>query len=434
MGRLYWKILGCFLVAAVISALLFGSQTSSQGQLAKLQHLQNQRLDALAIILQLGGPSAAIELLQKQQPLRPAIQLLDSQGTALYRAAKARLISASGEQLSRQVTAPDGNQYQLTSQLPSRLLIGTDARQPLLRLIAYSLISGLICAWLAWYLTRPIRLISKGAQALAKGQWQQPLTKQLGTRRDELTELAVEFDTMASTVLLQRQQLEEQQKKQRQLFNDISHELRTPLTRVRLRLALLERQHKLDNTDGEAFNQDIQRLEQLIDQLLTLARLDSPLNYPCQDYLSIGGFLSSLIEQNRQEAQQADCSVELEINSSDDTVLCNSELLRRGFENILRNCFKYAPSSPVHIQLKSLAGKQLAIVFRDFGPGISEQQLTEIFSPFSRLDNSSTQQGYGLGMAICRRAIEHHGGTISAANCQPGLAIHIALPLSKATE
>jgi two-component system sensor histidine kinase CpxA len=109
----------------------------------------------------------------------------------------------------------------------------------------------------------------------------------------------------------------------------------------------------------------------------------------------------------------------------------NKELLRRAFENILRNAIRYSyEGSLIDIELKVLE-MDAKISVRDYGPGVPEELLANIFKPFFRADDSRNDStgGIGLGLAIAHRAINLHHGRLTAVNANPGLKIQIELPL-----
>jgi signal transduction histidine kinase len=108
----------------------------------------------------------------------------------------------------------------------------------------------------------------------------------------------------------------------------------------------------------------------------------------------------------------------------------NPELLRRAVENIVRNAIRYSPDGGrVQVSLKR-AGAQYRIAVRDFGSGVPNESLMQIFDPFYRVeeDRGRTSGGVGLGLAIAKRAVELHHGSIHASNQWPGLLVEIELP------
>ena len=95
-------------------------------------------------------------------------------------------------------------------------------------------------------------------------------------------------------------------------------------------------------------------------------------------------------------------------------------------ENVIRNAIRHAPpQSAVEV---TVAGTTVRV--RDYGPGVPEEALARIFDPFYRVENDRNRVsgGVGLGLAIARRAIALHKGTIRARNADPGLLVEITLP------
>ncbi len=115
------------------------------------------------------------------------------------------------------------------------------------------------------------------------------------------------------------------------------------------------------------------------------------------------------------------------------TVVGDSDLLRRAFENVLRNALFYTPpGTGVEAQLAQ-AGGMARVAVRDHGPGVPETALPHLFDPFYRVDESRARHtgGAGMGLAIVARAVALHGGRVWAENAAPsGLLIAIELPLA----
>ncbi len=99
------------------------------------------------------------------------------------------------------------------------------------------------------------------------------------------------------------------------------------------------------------------------------------------------------------------------------------ELLRRAFENVIRNALKYnAPGATVEVALCREASGKILVEVRDHGPGLAENELDAVFQPFYRVSGMAKAgtAGYGLGLAIAKRAIERHQGSINLSNCADG--------------
>ena len=144
---------------------------------------------------------------------------------------------------------------------------GIHASGILLRWSVPLLVSGLICYLLTRYLTAPVLRLREASQHLAMGDLSTRAATGMERRRDELGSLVRDFNTMAARI-------EELVSRQRQLIYDISHELRSPLARLNVALDL-GRQRKGDDPAFDHMEQDIERLNEMIERLLTVARLDA---------------------------------------------------------------------------------------------------------------------------------------------------------------
>jgi two-component system sensor histidine kinase CpxA len=324
--------------------------------------------------------------------------------------------------------AASGNRYVLVAELPPTPPFGP----PPLRIIAKHLgiaiaISGLICFLLARYLASPIGSVRMAAQRIAEGDLE-ARTGRAAARRDEVGELARDFDHMAA-------QLESLFHAQNRLITDVSHELRSPLARLNVALELARQQSPpevqapLDRIDRET-----ERLNAMVERLLTLSRLESSRQTPQRNAIALNELVGETVADADYEARSRNCRVEVR-RSTACTVLGSRDLLRSAIENVLRNAIHYTrENSAVEVALDcSGAGEQpkATIEVRDRGPGVPDNELENLFRPFYRLDRSRERQtgGVGLGLAIADRAVRLHGGSIRARNAEGGgLSVTIVLP------
>ena len=217
---------------------------------------------------------------------------------------------------------------------------------------------------------------------------------------------------------------------ERRLLQDVSHELRSPLARLGFAVELA----RTSDDRGAALDRiqkDVGRLSDLVDELLQLTRAEGdpsarrarggPARRPAP------GRRRGLQAGGRGEG----CRLVLHAGGPA-TVRGERELLRRAVENVLRNAIRYAPEgTAVEVDLRRREDAA-TIAVRDHGPGVPEDPWRPIFEPFFRVegDRSRSSGGVGLGLAIARRAIALHGGTIAASNAGPGLIVTIELPLA----
>lgn len=296
------------------------------------------------------------------------------------------------------------------------------------RLLLALIISGLVCALLARYLTRPISRLRTAAQKIAAGDLKARAGN--GTRQlDEVGQLVKDFDYMADRleILIGAQQ---------RLISDVSHELRSPLTRLKLALDLA----RSDSPHGmspalDRIEREAERLSGLIGMLLTLSRLESGDSLPESEMVHLPDLLAEIAADVDIEAQSRHCTVELD-RMQECWIEGNQELLRSAFENVVRNAIRYTePATAVRISAKC-DDHEVRVVVQDRGPGVPESELDKVFKPFYRVDTSRERRtgGVGLGLAIAERAIKLHNGKIAASNVkQGGFQIEISLPMAVVT-
>nr|WP_321461915.1 HAMP domain-containing sensor histidine kinase [uncultured Cohaesibacter sp.] len=281
--------------------------------------------------------------------------------------------------------------------------------------------AALAAYWLARYLITPIFKIRMGLKRLAGGHFDTRIAHTLGGRRnDELVALAHDFDVSA-------EHLDKFQKSRERLFHDVSHELRSPLSRLQAAIGVLQQNPSKLNAMLLRMEAEVERMDGLIGEILTLARLTSRSKEEFElQTLDIVDLLNDIVADASFEAQARDISIEINGTSSFVTKV-NGELIYRALENVIRNAIKYSPDhSAVGIKAVVKEG-WLHIAIADQGGGVDRAELEKIFQPFSR--GEAKGSGYGLGLAITKQAIERNGGKVWASLPDTGgLTITIAIP------
>ncbi len=225
-------------------------------------------------------------------------------------------------------------------------------------------------------------------------------------------------------------QLQQQIEAQKRLLNDVSHELRSPLARLRVALALAERDPDTAAQQMTRIEHETERLDELIAQLLQVPEY----NLELEDSVDLVGLLRELCTDAHYEAQVENKQVHFECVLHEAVLPTKGDLLKKAIENVIRNAVHYtASNSSVHVNLRS-EGSQFAVRVCDQGEGAPESALERIFEPFYRVDEARTREtgGYGLGLSIARQAVLKHKGSIIAFNRtepgEKGLCIEISLP------
>ena len=334
------------------------------------------------------------------------------------------------DRVIRQSLTLDGKRYTLVMVLPPgpRILFGAHDI-PGLGIAILVVTSGLMCYWLARSLTRPVTRLRIAAQSLAAGDLSARAGAPPGGRRgDELVELMRDFDRMA-------ERLETLVESQSRLLKDVSHELRSPLARLSVALGLA-RQRATPEIEGQLDRIELEadRLNQLIQRLLTISRLESGADGIHKRDLSLRELVEQVAHDAEYESAGRPCEV---IAPGDDEfiVSADADLLRSAIENVVRNATRYtAEGTAVHVRLDREAagnGEEIVIRVSDSGPGVPDEALARIFEPFYRIDDARNRQtgGAGLGLSIADRAIRLHGGQLRASNRKEGgLEVEMRIP------
>jgi two-component system sensor histidine kinase CpxA len=287
-----------------------------------------------------------------------------------------------------------------------------------------------MCYLLARSMTRPVSRLRAAAQSLAAGDLSARTGAPPNGRRDELTELMRDFDRMA-------ERIESLVDSQSRLLKDVSHELRSPLARLSVALGLA-RQKSVPEIEPSLNRIELEadRLNQLIQRLLTIARLESGTDGLRKTRFSLRELVEQVAHDAEYENSGSGCQVTAPANAADEFLVdADPDLLRSAIENVIRNATRYtAEGTTVEVRLErqpAANGEEIVVCVRDSGPGVPSEALQKIFEPFYRLDDARNRQtgGAGLGLSIADRAIRLHGGQLRASNRKEGgLEVEIRIP------
>ncbi len=217
---------------------------------------------------------------------------------------------------------------------------------------------------------------------------------------------------------------------QRRFAADAAHELRTPLTALNLQVQLAERAQGGEERARafERLRQGIRRATRLVQQLLTMARLDPDAAAALPTAVDAGALVASVVEDARPLAQER--SIELARDDASDgaTVSGNEDALRILFNNLLDNAIRYTPAGGRVTVFSTRNGDALQVAVEDTGPGIPEDERERVFDRFYR-GRSAGDTGTGLGLAIASQVVEMHRGHIALeSSSNGGLRVLVRLP------
>jgi signal transduction histidine kinase len=293
---------------------------------------------------------------------------------------------------------------------------------PVVAGVLAALLALIMVQLLAHGMTLPLREMVAAARAMARGQYDRRVT---ATSRDEVGELARAFNSMAA-------ELAEVDRLRRDIVANVSHELRTPLGALRAKLEnLVDDVERADRRTLEAMLRQVERLGDLVAQLLDLSKLESGAVPLERSTFSAAVLLGQVADEWRTRAEIRDVRVETQVEPSSLTIEGDEERLRQVVSNLVANAVRHSPRGGL-VQLQAAeAGGGIRLEVADEGPGIPVADSERVFERFYRSDaaRSATEGGSGLGLAIARWIVDLHGGSIRVATEQDdGCRLVVELP------
>lgn len=295
----------------------------------------------------------------------------------------------------------------------------------IISILASLLISALAGLWFSNLILNPIRVITQKMRNISATQMHLRLTS--GTGRDEIAKLADTFNNMLD-------RLESTFETQKNFISNASHELNTPLTAI-----IGESEYALSKPRTEkeyAVSLDIilkeaERLRKITNSLLQLAQ--TGFNGKNQEFeklrvdeviFNIKEIVDNIIPDNK-------VYVNLNLMPEDEKKLlvkANLQLLEIALANIILNGCKYSMNQPVSVTIAA-AHKKVIIIVEDHGIGIPREEIAYIYEPFFRASNTSSFNGYGIGLPLARNIIRMHSGELEVTSEENvGTKIKITFP------
>ncbi|MDR1874312.1 MAG: HAMP domain-containing protein [Synergistaceae bacterium] len=297
---------------------------------------------------------------------------------------------------------------------------------PRRRNIEVLLLVAVLCVALSFMLVRnfmtPLSELRRITLKLANGDLSARAGPGVTGRSDEIADLGRRFNNMAERV-------ETLVSSQKRLLSDISHEIRSPLQRMEVASALLRDKSCADPRKYlDRIELEISRIDDMVEELLTLTRTDEA-HLARSETVKLDEVINSIIgdvefENGVREEKKGTEKKEKIIvaNLQKVSVVGDATLLDRALGNVIHNAIRCtAPGTGVEINARQ-DGACVAVTVRDHGQGVPEKDLEKIFLPYYRTDEARERSrgGVGLGLAITKRIIENHGGTIAASNAPAG--------------
>lgn len=292
-----------------------------------------------------------------------------------------------------------------------------------------------LVAFMTWWVSnqavRPVRDAARVASRLAEGR----LSERMKVRgNDEMATLARTFNEMAESLQRQITRMEELSRLQRRFVSDVSHELRTPLTTVRMASDVLYDARADFSPEvarsAELLSNQLDRFEALLADLLEISRIDAGAARLEFEEISLTDLVRDEIEGIGHAASKVGVELRLWIGPGEHIASIDRPRVGRIVRNLLSNAVEHAQEHPVDIGIAS-NGRAVAVVVRDYGIGLTPQQVERVFDRFWRADaaRARTMGGTGLGLSIAREDARLHGGKLEAwGRPSKGASFRLLLP------
>jgi signal transduction histidine kinase len=292
---------------------------------------------------------------------------------------------------------------------------------------------ALIARTLAWGLAITVMLAMCGAVMMSRSTARRleainatsrrimrgDLSQRVPTRgtHDEFDQLAVSLNSMLD-------QIQKLMDGVRHVSDNIAHDLRTPLTRLRNRLEILSHSGSCDQEEAEHALVEADAMLATFNALLRIARIEAGARREAFTDVSLRSVVEDAAELYEALAEDKGQTFELSI-SGEPIILGDRDLLFQAVANLLDNAIKYAPAHG-RIEL-SLGGdhSHACITVTDSGPGIAEQHHQRVLERFTRLEDSRSTPGNGLGLSLVAAVAKLHGASIDLSDAHPGLTVKL---------
>jgi two-component system, OmpR family, sensor kinase len=323
-------------------------------------------------------------------------------------------------------------------------LNGVEERLDRLLLVEGLVIAGmlLLLAAVAWVLVRvglrPLERIGETADAIAAGDLSRRVD--VATPKTEVGRLGLAFNAMLERLEEAFRQREASEGRLRRFLADVSHELRTPLASIRGYSELFRIGAAREPEDADRamtrIEEEAARMGVLVEDLLTLARLDEVRDRPAEAV-----DVAQLAEDAAADARAVDPARTIEVDADGEAiVLGDPNQLRQVLANLLGNALVHTPSgTPIEIAVRP-HGREVELEVRDRGPGLPTDRPEELFERFWRVRGRAPapedgRGGAGLGLAIVAGIVAAHHGRVRAADAPGGGASFVvSLPLAGAPD
>ncbi len=292
---------------------------------------------------------------------------------------------------------------------------------------------------MTWFVTnqavRPVRQAARVASRLAEGRLSERMTVR---GHDEMATLAQTFNDMAESLQRQITRMEHLSRLQRRFVSDVSHELRTPLTTIRMASDVLhDARDEFDPAaarSAELLSTQLDRFEALLADLLEISRIDAGAAQLEFESMDVADVVRDEVEAMIPVAGGLGIGITMRMGPGPHTASIDRPRVGRIVRNLLSNAVEHASQAGVEVAVASNR-RGVAVLVRDYGVGLTTQQVDRVFDRFWRADaaRARTMGGTGLGLSIAREDAVLHDGTLEVWGA-PGQGASFRLLLPRTAE
>jgi two-component system sensor histidine kinase CpxA len=339
-------------------------------------------------------------------PAKPVLNIIDSLRES---PGWTQRVDPSERIIAERVIDANGNPYDVVVDFPAPSVLsqslfdllsadfsrGHPTRASIVRLAAVIGVAGIFCFVLARHIAAPIDRLRSATRKIASEQLETRIDRDVLERGDELADLGHDFNRMAGRI-------EDLVTAQRRLLSDVSHALRSPLARLNVALGLARRHSAPGAAEHlDRIELETERLNTLIGQLLTMARVDSGVDLEHRTVFDLAAVVDEVAMDADYEARSRRRTVQV-AGTRNCFVEGAPDMVRGAIENVVRNAVRHtADGSTVDISLdrRDVGGRPHAIIqVRDHGPGVPDKIVPGLFVPFYRGTNGHTESQNGTGL------------------------------------
>jgi signal transduction histidine kinase len=295
------------------------------------------------------------------------------------------------------------------------------SRKSALMLGAAGLLAALLAGLFMHRTLRPLQVLRIHAREIAGGDYGRRIEV---PSRDEIGELAREFDAMGRAVQERERRLirSERLATVGRMAAQITHEVRNPLASLGLYAELLADELRADDEEAQrlvgAIGKELDRLSDITETYLRLVRLPKP-KLERED---LGAMTSAVLEFARAELSMAGITLELVIAPGLPDVAADENQVRQALLNLVRNAKEAMPSGgKLRVEVGPGSPGQVRLAIADSGPGIAAEDVGKIFDPFF----STKEKGTGLGLSVVQQIVTEHGGRVEVTTPPQGGTVFV---------